>query len=148
MTTTEHWNGWRYAKRLFPQPSGRHLRRSKKTALGLQKENFEALKQNLSHCAGIASSVLTFTDCEITALKQLPSTELEASINKVEKRSLIPCENSDIKASLQLDLYHKNLLEVFSLFDSVCPEKCNWKSVVQHVQKLWTSMHNSAYDCD
>ena len=100
---------------------------SKKTALGLQNENFEALKQHLSHCTSIASSVLPFTDWEIIALKQLPSTELEASINKVVKMSLIPCENSDIKTALQLDLYHKNVLEVFSLFDSVCPERCNWK---------------------
>ena len=100
---------------------------SKKTALGLQKENFEALKQNLSHCTNIASSVLTYTGCEIIALKQLPSTELRASINKVKKVSLIPCENSDIKTSLRLNLYSKNLFEVFSLFDSACPGKSNWK---------------------
>ena len=100
---------------------------SKKTALELQKEKYEALRQNLSHCSGIASSVLTCTDCEIIALKQLPSKELQASIDEVEKVSLTPCVNSDIKTAMQLDLYRKNVLEVFSLFDSVCPEKCNWK---------------------
>ena len=100
---------------------------SKKTALGLQKENFEALKQNLSHCTNIASSVLTYTGCEIIALKQLPSTELRATTDRVKKISLIPCVKSDMKTLLQLDLYHKNVFGVFSLFDSVCPEKCNWK---------------------
>ena len=100
---------------------------SKKTALGLQKENFEALKQTLSHCTGIASSVLTYTDYEIVALKQVPSTELQASIKRVQKTSLIPCENSDIKTASQLDLYRKYVFEVFSLFDSVCPEKSDWK---------------------
>ena len=53
---------------------------SKKTSLGLQKEKFEALKQNLSHCTNIASSVLTYTGCEIIALQQIPSKELRASI--------------------------------------------------------------------
>ena len=105
---------------------------SKKTALGLQKENFEALKQNLSHCTGIASSVLTYTGCEIIALKQLPSKELQASIKTVKKMSLIPCENSDIETAMQLDLYHKNVLEVFSLFDSVCPAKSSWKLSTSH----------------
>ena len=100
---------------------------SKKTALGLQKEELEALKQNISHCTDIGFSVLTYTDLEITALKQLPSTQLRATIDRVKNMSLIPCENSDIKTALQLDLYRKNVLEVFSLFESLCPEKSSWK---------------------
>ena len=105
---------------------------SKKTALGLQKEEFEALRQNLSHCTGIASSVLTYTNCEIIALRKIPSNELQACVDKIKKMPLIPCDNSDVKTALQLELYRKNLLEVFSLFNSVCPERSNWKLSTSH----------------
>ena len=70
-----------------------------------------------SHCASIASSVLTYTDFEIIALKKLPSIELQASIGKLENMSLLPCENRDIKTSLQLDVYRKNVSEAFCLFE-------------------------------
>ena len=98
---------------------------SKKTALMLQKETFESLKQDLSRCVDIASCFhQNYTDCEIIALKQLPSTELQASINKAQNLSPEPCECSDIKVVFDNPL---SIPDVCHLAD-ICPEKSAWNS--------------------
>ena len=55
------------------------------TALGLQREGYEMLKQSIGHYSGYFSSVVqTYTDHELMALNQLPITELQATLKKAE----------------------------------------------------------------
>ena len=99
---------------------------SKKTALMLQNETIESLKQDLSCCVDIASCFhQCYTDCEIIALNQLPSTELQASINKAQNLLQEPCEcSSDIKVVFDNPMSNPDVCHLADF----CPEQSAWNS--------------------
>eukprot|EP00731_Ephydatia_muelleri_P005434 Em0002g1610a len=100
----------------------------KKTALMLQKEEFERLEQDLSRCVEFTSNMLQkYTDCEIIALKQIPSTGIRVCTSRARSVSFEPCECSDIKLLLNTHLFHTSLPNVCHL-DNVCPGKSTWNS--------------------
>eukprot|EP00731_Ephydatia_muelleri_P005433 Em0002g1609a len=64
---------------------------SKKTALTLQKEQFETLNGDIFRCADVAQTVVEkYTDCEVIALKQLPYAELQDSVMLQSLQWLVP----------------------------------------------------------
>ena len=103
---------------------------SKKTALTLQKEQFETLNGDIFRCADVAQTVVEkYTDCEVIALKQLPYAELQGSVSKAQRVSLKPCECSDIaNATFQINHYENILPQVCRIID-VCPEKSTWNPI-------------------
>ena len=74
------------------------------TALGLQREGYQVLKQDISLYSNFASHVVQiYTDHELMALKQLPFTELQNILTKAMKVSLLPCKNSKLMIILQIN---------------------------------------------
>ena len=95
---------------------------SKTAALGLQKDNFQELKKDIGQCSSIATNIIqTYTDCEIIALGQLPSVELQSCITKAESVSLIPCKKTDVK----VELHNESISNICCLID-LCPEESCW----------------------
>ena len=68
---------------------------SKVTSLTLQKEHFEKIQQKIDHGTKVTSHILqTHTDHEVVALGGLVTTELKATLKKVENVSFIPNQRS------------------------------------------------------
>ena len=109
---------------------------SKTTSLILQKEQFEKIQHDISHYTEVTSHILqTHTDHEVVALGGLISTELKATLKKVENMSLIPNPHSYLSATLQSDTLAKVLSE-FGGFADLSPS-CMFNSAISRVNRKY-----------
>ena len=101
---------------------------SRTTALGLQRESFEGLKQNVSQYFEFSSHITqAYTDHELMALKQLPSMELQAAIKQAESVSLLPCRSGELKLILKTDILISEFSKLAYVIDfPPCPAKSKW----------------------
>ena len=99
------------------------------TALGLQRESYEVLKQNIGHNSAFSASVVqTYTDHELLALNQLPFTELQATLKKAESMSLLPCQHSELTVILKAHDFGRELSNLGYVVDfPPSPTKSTWK---------------------
>ena len=91
---------------------------SKTTALTLQKEEFGILLQDILHYTEVASDILqTHTDHEIVALDGLISTQLHATVKRVQTTPLTPNQHSNFAVSLKTDDLMKELSKFGDVVD-------------------------------
>eukprot|EP00731_Ephydatia_muelleri_P007876 Em0004g214a len=114
---------------------------SKKTALTLQKEQFEKMIGDIGHYTDMASHILqTHTDHEIVALGGLIPTELQATLKRVQTISLTPNQESSITVSVQTDDLIQKLSKLGHLLDVyLSPSSSTWTS--SSVVKVGTRYH-------
>ena len=114
---------------------------SKTTALILQKEQFEKMFEDIGHYTDMASHILqTYTDHEIVALGGLITTELLATIKRVQTISLTPNQESIITVSMQTDDLKQKLSKLGNLFVFyLSPSSSTWTST--SVARVGTRYH-------
>ena len=113
---------------------------SKITALILQKEQFEKIVKDIGHYTEMASHILqTHTDHEVVALGGLISTELQATLKKVQTVSLNPNQHrSHIAVSMQTDDLVRDMSK-FGHVSELSPPSSTWTST--SVAKVGTRFH-------
>ena len=100
------------------------------TALTLQKEQLMKIQDEIAHYSKITSHILlTHTDNEMVALRDLLHTELNTILKKVENVFFIPKVSSDIHVSVCTDDLVKELSKFGHVMDSPpSPSQSMWSS--------------------
>ena len=111
---------------------------SKTTALTLQKETFMKTVEDISYLNKVASySLQTHTDHELVAIGELLSTELQASVEKVEAMPLTPSNHSCTSLSLQTDDLSGEISKFGQIFElSPSPSESTWTSTSLSVPRV------------
>lgn len=101
---------------------------SRMTSLGLQRDNFEGLKQGVVRYHDfLSTAVHTYTDHELMGLKRMPSMMLQSAIKEAEGVSLLPCECSEFVVMLTTQPLFKKLSNFGHVLDSPpSPAKSTW----------------------
>ena len=116
---------------------------SKTTALTLQKEQFEKIVEDIGHYTEVASHILqTHTDHELVALGGFISTELQATLKRLQTMTSLTAnlQHSYIAVSVLTD----DLVREMSKFGHTCiselsPSSSTWTST--SVAKVGTRFH-------
>ena len=98
------------------------------TALGLHRENCDVLKQDIGHYSDFSSHIVqTYTDHALMALKQLPSIELQATLNKAGSIPLLPCQHRELAVILKIHHLVKALSDLGHVIGYLpSPAKSTW----------------------
>ncbi|KAL5496606.1 hypothetical protein EMCRGX_G012923 [Ephydatia muelleri] len=114
---------------------------SKTTALTLQKEQFEKMVRDIGHYTDMASQILqTHTDYEIVAFGGLISTELQATLKRIQSIFLTSNQHSNITVSVQTDDLVRQLSKLGEIIVfSPCPSSSTWTST--SVARVGTRYH-------
>ena len=101
----------------------------KTTRLGLQNEKFEKLNQDANRYLEFASKLLqNGTDQELIAMKQLPSTQLKATFERMHSERLVPIEHSDVKIAMETESLIRELSNLGKVIDfRPSPEESIWE---------------------
>ena len=101
---------------------------SKAAGLTLQKEQFVALIEDIGHYTEVASHVLqTHTDHEVVALGGIVSTELQATLKKIQTMSLAPNQHSGTTATVQTDDFVREVSKLGQILQ-LSPASSTWAS--------------------
>ncbi|KAL5489443.1 hypothetical protein EMCRGX_G018535 [Ephydatia muelleri] len=122
----------------------------KTTSLGLQNEKFEKMSQDASHYLDFASKFLqNGSDHEVIAIKRLTSTQLEAIFNKANSEQLVPCEHSDITASMETDSVGDELFNFGKIIDiRPSPQESIWEPMSPAIVNTVYKLKVKARDCN
>ena len=104
----------------------------KTTRLGLQYEKFEKLSQDASRYLEFATKLLqNGTDQELIAMKQLPSTQLKATFERMDSEHLVPCEHSDVTVAMETESLIRELSNFGKVIDFCpSPEESIWEPML------------------
>ena len=114
---------------------------SKTTALTLQKEQFEKIVEDIVHYTEVASHILqTHTDHEVVTLGGLISTELQATLKKLQTMTSLTAnlQHSHIAVSVQTDDLVRDMSK-FGHVSELSPSSSTWTS--KSVAKVETRFH-------
>ena len=111
----------------------------KATSINHQTEQFENIQQDIGRCTKMVSHILqTHTDHELVALEGLMTTELKATLKKVENVSLTPNQHRHMAFVIQADPIIKQLSQAGS-FSDLSPAPQDSKFTVISVPRVNTN---------
>ena len=114
---------------------------SKTTALTLQKEQFEKIVEDIGHYTEVASHILqTHTDHEVVTLGGLISTELQATLKRLQTMTSLTAnlQHSHIAVSVLTDDLVREMSK-FGHVSELSPSSSTWTST--SVAKVGTRFH-------